>query len=83
MACHRSVKEKQSLNKDIIIKRIAFSEISKKAITEALENSRDVDLNLVNAKKQGKLWIIWLVLLCLLYYGKNCQAANLLGGFNL
>lgn len=45
------LKEKKILNKKTKIKRISFNEISKKAILEAIEKPRDIDLNLVNAQQ--------------------------------
>ena len=45
-------KEKSKLPK---IERIVFHEITKKAIEEALENPRDIDMNLVNAQQTRRI----------------------------
>ena len=42
-------------NKSVKIKRIAFNEITKKAILEALENPRDVDYCLVEAQETRRI----------------------------
>lgn len=46
-----ALKESKKLPKDIGVKRIAFNEITKKAVTHAIENPRDIDMDLVNAQQ--------------------------------
>ena len=45
------LKEKKAIKKTTAIKRIVFHEITKKAVTEAIEHPRDIDMNLVNAQQ--------------------------------
>ncbi|MEY3196672.1 MAG: topoisomerase, partial [Pseudomonadota bacterium] len=42
---------KKALKKDVIVKRVAFNEITKKAILAAVEDARDIDQNLVDAQQ--------------------------------
>jgi DNA topoisomerase-1 len=42
---------KKALKDDVIIKRVVFSEITKKAVNEAFAHPRDIDMNLVNAQQ--------------------------------
>ena len=46
-----TLKLKKAIKKDAVIKRVAFSEITKKAILEAIKEARDVDQNLVDAQQ--------------------------------
>ncbi len=46
-----ALKASRHLPKKIEVKRITFDEITKKAVLQALENPRDIDMNLVNAQQ--------------------------------
>lgn len=46
-----ALKEKKAIKKDISIKRVAFNEITKKAVTEAIATPRDIDSALVDAQQ--------------------------------
>lgn len=46
-----ALREKKALPKGISIKRVSFNSITKKAVQEALENPRDIDMDLVNAQQ--------------------------------
>ncbi len=45
------LKEKKAIKKDTIIKRVAFNEITKKAVTAAVASPRDIDGALVDAQQ--------------------------------
>jgi DNA topoisomerase-1 len=45
------LKGKKVLKKDHIVKRIVFTEITKKAVLSAVANPRDIDINLVEAQQ--------------------------------
>lgn len=46
-----ALKERKALKKNTDVKRIVFNEITKKAVTAAIENPRDIDMDLVNAQQ--------------------------------
>lgn len=46
-----ALKEKKALKKNTLIKRVAFSEITKKAVLAAISDARDIDQNLVDAQQ--------------------------------
>ena len=52
-------------------KRIVFHEITQRAILDAIENPRTIDLNLVNAQ-QAAYWIAWWASSYLPYCGRRC-----------
>ncbi|MCC8417278.1 MAG: type I DNA topoisomerase [Rickettsia endosymbiont of Bryobia graminum] len=45
------IKEKKLIKSVDFLKRIAFNEITKKSITQAIKDSRHIDINLVNAQQ--------------------------------
>jgi DNA topoisomerase-1 len=45
------IKEKKLLKSGDFLKRVAFNEITKKSIIHAIENPRNIDINLVNAQQ--------------------------------
>ncbi len=47
----RVLKEKKAITKDTIISRVAFNEITKKAVQEAISHPREIDQNLVDAQQ--------------------------------
>lgn len=46
-----TLKAKKALKKNVKIKRIFFNEITKKAVIDAVNNPRDIDMDLVNAQQ--------------------------------
>ncbi len=46
-----AIREKKALKKEIPIRRVAFSEITKKAVLSAIEEARDIDQDLVDAQQ--------------------------------
>ena len=50
-----TMKSKKSLNNAVNVKRIAFHEITKKAITSAVQSPRTIDLKLVDAQQARRI----------------------------
>lgn len=46
-----AMKSKKSLNKNVLIKRIVFHEITKSAVINAIENPRELDKDLIHAQQ--------------------------------
>ncbi len=46
-----ALKENKALKKDMTVQRIVFHEITKKAVQNAIEHPRDIDMDLVNAQQ--------------------------------
>jgi len=53
IAWHVANKLKEKCKADL--KRVTFNEITKKAVTEAIENPREIDMNLVNAQQARRV----------------------------
>lgn len=47
----RALEEKKSIKQGTKISRVAFNEITKKAVQNAIEHPREIDINLVNAQQ--------------------------------
>ncbi|MFI4983798.1 MAG: type I DNA topoisomerase [Rickettsiales bacterium] len=45
------LKQKKGLLDNVIVKRVVFNEITKKAVTDAIKNPRDLDVNLIQAQQ--------------------------------
>ena len=45
------LKQKKAISKTSSVERVVFTEITKKAVTDAIKNSRHIDQNLVNAQQ--------------------------------
>ena len=50
-----ALKEKKKLPKDIIIERVAFNEITKSAIIKAINNPREIDVDMVDAQQARRV----------------------------
>ena len=70
--------DEKKLLKDKKIERVVFNEITKKAVTNGIDNPRNIEPNLVDAYMARRLWTILLVSTYLLYFGLNYQDLNLL-----
>lgn len=46
-----ALKEKKAIKSDMTIKRVVFSEITKRSVSEAMSSPRDIDMNLVDAQQ--------------------------------
>jgi DNA topoisomerase-1 len=54
------INELKSVKKSVVIKRVAFNEITKRAVLEAVASPREIDMNLVRAQ-QARLALDYLV----------------------
>jgi DNA topoisomerase I len=46
-----ALKESKAIHNNLQVHRVTFDEITKRAVTQAFENPRDIDMNLVNAQQ--------------------------------
>src|SRR6185436_1326638 len=46
-----ALKESKAVHKDLQVHRVTFDEITKKAVTDAFDHPRDIDMSLVNAQQ--------------------------------
>ena len=78
-----ALKEKKALKAGATIKRVVFSEITKKAVTAAVADPRDIDINLVDAQ-QARRALDYLVGFTLSqYYGVSFREVGLQVAYNL
>lgn len=49
------LKEKKAVKSSTKVKRVVFNEITKKAVTEAIKNPRDIDMHLVDAQQARRV----------------------------
>ena len=49
------LREKKAVKDDVVFKRVAFNEITKKAVLNAVANPRSIDVNLVNAQQARRV----------------------------
>jgi len=50
-----ALKEKKALKKDMKISRVVFNAITKRAVLEAMENPRDIDMHLVDSQQARRV----------------------------
>ena len=77
---------KELLNEDkkikAPIKRVAFHEITKEAVEEALKHPRDIDTAYAKRKKRDGFWTDLWAMIYQGLFGKKCGMGFPLDGFN-
>ena len=73
----------EKLLKDKKVERVVFNEITKKAVSNGIDNPRNIESNLVDAYMARRALDYLADLIYLLYYGLNLTGSKSLDEFNL